>query len=169
MIYKYEPLLTLHEIKRHGLTNQVTDERLLSTCLQDAQEIDLRNEIGIKIIRDLQEKKKNGTLATKEKELIHEYILPYIAKVVDRRAVIATSNRIRNAGTGSVNATEFRQNDLEENRRFRNELMWDEKVIARDLHKFLSENKSFFTLYKNADCCENSTKGNGLINKIFTI
>lgn len=164
-----ELLTTLYNIKKRGLANENVDERLLQICLQDAQDINLTDEIGLKFVRDLQEKRNKQTLNNYETELINGYIIPYLSKVVDRRATIATSNRIRNAGTGSVNATEFRQNTIEENRQFRNEIMWDEKVLAKEMHSYIKDNITHFPLYKHRDNCYNSTSNKSLINKIFTI
>jgi len=162
---RYKLIVTLTEVKKHGLLNKNVDERLLSTCVQDAQDIDLAEQLGLKFVRYLQDLATWTPLHT---ELKLNYILPYISKVVDRRSISATNNRIMNAGTGHVQATEFRNNTIEEDRQFENKIMWDEKVLARQMHEFLGDNKSHFPNYKNSDGCEGRS-GDSLLNKIMTI
>ena len=162
---RYKLIITLTEVKKHGLINKNVDERLLSTCVQDAQDIDLAEQLGLKFVRYLQDLATWTPLHTELKE---DYILPYIAKVVDRRSISATNNRIMNSGTGKVQSSEFRNNNIEEDRQFANKTMWDEKVLARQLHEFLGDNKAHFPNYKNSNGCEGRSS-DILLNKIMSI
>lgn len=166
----YEALVTLRDVKLKGLTNENVDERLLSTALLRAQDIDLTDQIGRAFLRDLQVRKSTNSLTIPEQEMIHDYILPYLAICVDIRAIDATSNRINNAGTGRVNATEFQNNGNEDSRLFRNALKGDRDVLARDLRSFLGENRIDFPLFTNfSECHKESGGGDSFINSIFTI
>lgn len=166
----YEPLFTLKEIKLKGLTNENVDERLLVVSVLRAQDIELADQIGKKFLRDLQTRKVANTLTPAETDMLNEYVLPYLAICVDIRAINATSNRIMNAGTGKVNATEFQNNGNEDSRLFRNSLIADRDVLARDLVGHLNGNKSDFPLFKGFAVCERSGgDGSSFANSIFTI
>lgn len=142
-----QPLISINEVKKVGLVNQNVDERLLSVALLRAQDIDLSAIIGKKFLRDLQVKKQQNNLNILEVELIVNYILPYLAISVDIRSVVATNNRIQNAGTGSVNATEFANNQQDKDLRFINYLKKDRDMIALDLVDFIESNEHEFPLY----------------------
>jgi hypothetical protein len=165
----YTALVTLNEVKKKGLTNQNVDERLLAVALLRSQDIDLSDVIGKSFMRDLQVKKSANTLTANERNLIDDYILPYLAICVDIRAIEATSNRIMNAGTGKVNATEFTNNQQDDNRVFRNSLKWDRDVLKTDLIKFIGENRTGFPLYKSFGCEGGNSGNSSLLNNIITI
>lgn len=163
----YTNLVSLYDVKKKGLTNQNVDERLLTVSLSRSQDIDLSSVIGKKMLVDLQIKKAASTLNVKEKELIDDYILPYMAICIDIRAIDSLSNRIDNAGVGKVNATEFQNNQDEQNRKFRNSLKWDRDIITKDLTSFISGDKTSFPLYSGFGC--DSSGGVSLLDSIITM
>lgn len=126
-------IITLAELKKYGLTNENTDERLLSASLQRAQQIDLVNATCKAFVDDYLA--KNGVYNATEKALLDDFVVPYLAICLDIRAVEATSNRIDNAGHGRVNSSDFQRATDEDRRLFINSLRHDKMTLENRLRK----------------------------------
>lgn len=125
MVYDYYNTLLIspQELKGESLINNNVDEKPLSVMVQTAQEIYLCKIIGTALFRKLQElvyNKIKGLTPTIDaegnetyKELLEDYIKPYLKYHVMKSFLIENTYKMRNAGVTRMTDTNVLANDLD--------------------------------------------------------
>lgn len=125
MVYDYYNTLLIspQELKGESLINNNVDEKPLSVMVQTAQEIYLCKIIGTALFRKLQElvyNKIKGLTPTIDaegnetyRELLEDYIKPYIKYHVMKSFLIENTFKMRNIGVARMNDTNVMTNDLD--------------------------------------------------------
>lgn len=125
MVYDYYNTLLIspQELKGESLINNNVDEKPLSVMVQTAQEIYLCKIIGTALFRKLQElvyNKIKGLTPTIDaegnetyKELLEDYIKPYLKYHVMKSFLIENTYKMRNAGVMRMQDTNVMSNDLD--------------------------------------------------------
>lgn len=125
MVYDYYNTLLIspQELKGESLINNNVDEKPLSVMVQTAQEIYLCKIIGTVLFRKLQElvyNKIKGLTPTIDaegnetyKELLEDYIKPYLKYHVMKSFLIENTYKMRNAGVTRMTDTNVLANDLD--------------------------------------------------------
>lgn len=125
MVYDYYNTLLIspQELKGESLINNNVDEKPLSVMVQTAQEIYLCKIIGTALFRKLQElvyNKIKGLTPTIDaegnetyKELLEDYIKPYLKYHVMKSFLIENTYKMRNAGVMRMQDTNVMANDLD--------------------------------------------------------
>lgn len=125
MVYEYYNTLLIspQELKGESLINNNVDEKPLSVMVQTAQEIYLCKIIGTALFRKLQElvyNKIKGLTPTIDaegnetyKELLEDYIKPYLKYHVMKSFLIGNTYKMRNAGVTRMTDTNVLANDLD--------------------------------------------------------
>ena len=125
MVYDYYNTLLIspQELKGESLINNNVDEKPLSVMVQTAQEIYLCKIIGTALFRKLQElvyNKIKGLTPTIDaegnetyKELLEDYIKPYLKYHVMKSFLIENTYKMRNAGVTRMTDTNVMSNDLD--------------------------------------------------------
>lgn len=125
MVFEYYNTLLIspQELKGESLINNNVDEKPLSVMVQTAQEIYLCKIIGTALFRKLQElvyNKIKGLTPTIDtegnetyKELLEDYIKPYLKYHVMKSFLIENTYKMRNAGVMRMQDTNVMANDLD--------------------------------------------------------
>lgn len=125
MVYDYYNTLLIspQELKGESLINNNVDEKPLSVMVQTAQEIYLCKIIGTALFRKLQElvyNKIKGLTPTIDaegnetyRELLEDYIKPYLKYHVMKSFLIENTYKMRNAGVMRMQDTNVMANDLD--------------------------------------------------------
>ena len=112
-------LISEEYLKQRSLVNDNVDACYISPSIIDAQEIYLQQIIGTKFLRKLYQLVESGDIETAPasayKELLEQYIQPYLVYKVQSQLLLAVFAKIRNQGVVNyvdTNTTQMTQADI---------------------------------------------------------
>lgn len=151
-------LISENTIKKYSLINDNLDGKYLLPSIQIAQEVDLVNLIGQKLVDKLcllvYDGSINEELYADYKLLLDDYITDYLIWQVMVSTQLSVNYKISNSGV-------YGQDDEHKNRQeYKNAQLLIEQyqrnanAFAKKLKTFIKHNSNKFPEYYNGDCCE---------------
>jgi exonuclease V gamma subunit len=153
-----QTLFTITQIKDYGLIHGNVDETQLSAIIKRSEDTAVQSVLGTAFYKDLLTKANNNTLSSDETTLMNEYILPFLASVVDKAALYALNYELRSQGFGVSSDTTFRPASVQELEKMEAELNGYIETYRSVMVNYLCVNKSKFPKYidNNSDGIDKS-------------
>ena len=136
-------LISEDTLKTETVLNDNVSAEYFSSAIETAQEIYLQQLIGTSLLDDLCEKVKDNKLTVDDKELLDEYITPFLKFKVLAEVTLPIAFKYRNAGVVQTN----------------NEYMYNTTMKdAQQLATHYDQRANFFAIRLTDWLCANSNK-----------
>lgn len=136
-------LISEDTLKTETVLNDNVSAEYFSSAIETAQEIYLQQLIGTSLLNDLCDKVKDNELTADDKELLDEYITPFLKFKVLAEVTIPIAFKYRNAGVVQTN----------------NEYMYNTTMKdAQQLATYYDQRANFFAIRLTDWLCANSNK-----------
>lgn len=147
----FEELFTVAEIKDVSIMQKNINDDVIATLLQNVKEIEFLPLFKNNFFEDFLQRWSDGTQTTNDIQLKH-YMLLYITKCIEYRAVTTLSYQIRASGIVSMNAENANRVSDNERKNLLNQLNSDKEFYKSQMLKFIQNN--YYTIvnakaYKN--------------------
>lgn len=136
-------LISEDTLKTETILNDNVSAEYFSSAIETAQEIYLQQLIGTSLLNDLCEKVRDDKLTADDKELLDDYITPFLKFKVLCEVTLPIAFKYRNAGVVQTN-NEYTYNTT----------MKD----AQQLATYYDQRANFFAIRLTDWLCANSTK-----------
>lgn len=147
--------LTINDIKRDGFVNANLEEEYLNSAIDEVQNIYVREILGDKLYKKIDDIVNIGPMTGKYKELLDDFIKPYMKYKVLSVICVPLNFKIRNAGIVNQYSPEMNTTSLEETKYIQNFYDGKAEFFENRMQKFLIKNKKYIPEYKY--CCEQIT------------
>lgn len=147
----FEDLFTVAEIKDVSIMQKNINDDVIATLLQNVKEIEFLPLFKNNFFEGFLQRWTNGTQTTQDIQLKH-YMLLYITKCIEYRAVTTLTYQIRASGIVSMNAENANRVSDNERKNLLNQLNSDKEFYKSQMLKFIQDN--YYTIvnakaYKN--------------------
>jgi len=134
-------------LKRTTVIDENADEKLLTSVIEDAQNIRIHQVLGSPLYDKLKADVEAATLAGDYKTLMDDYVCPALAKWCVHEASFSMLYKYNNKAISKKNAEFSQPVDYTEQRNAQDH--WEEKAewYSQRLTDYLCENKSLFPEY----------------------
>ena len=147
----FEDLFTVAEIKDVSIMQKNINDDVIATLLQNVKEIEFLPIFKNNFFEDFLQRWTNGTQTTTDIQLKH-YMLLFITKCIEYRAVTTLTYQIRASGIVSMNAENANRVSDNERKNLLNQLNSDKEFYKSQMLKFIQDNYYTHTnakAYKN--------------------
>ena len=136
-------LISEETLKSETILNDHVGCEFIGPAIETSQEIYLQQLIGTSLLQDLYNKVENGTLNEYDKELLDDYITPYLKFKVLSEITIPITFKYRNSGVVMTN----------------NEYVYNSGMKdAQQLASYYDQRANFFAIRLGDWLCVNSVK-----------
>lgn len=144
-------LISTQDLKDFTSLSDNIDDKLLENSILDAQNIDLQPVIGSKLYDKLKEMVELDTLSgsTTYKNLVDNYIYPFLVKKSLSRSMIFLYSKMKNVGIVNQNGENSAVVDIKIVDKMREEIANDAEFYSNRLKMFLIDNQDSYLEYKN--------------------
>ena len=147
----FEELFTVADIKDVSIMQKNINDDVIATLLQNVKEIEFLPLFKNNFFEDFLQRWADGTQTTQDIQLKH-YMLLYITKCIEYRAVTTLTYQIRASGIVSMNAENVNRVSDNERKNLLNQLNSDKEFYKSQMLKFIQNN--YYTIvnakaYKN--------------------
>ena len=147
----FEDLFTVAEIKDVSIMQKNINDDVIATLLQNVKEIEFLPIFKNNFFEDFLQRWSDGTQTTNDIQLKH-YMLLFITKCIEYRAVTTLTYQIRASGIVSMNAENANRVTDNERKNLLNQLNSDKEFYKSQMLKFIQDNYYTHTnakAYKN--------------------
>ena len=147
----FEELFTVADIKDVSIMQKNINDDVIATLLQNVKEIEFWPLFKNNFFEDFLQRWADGTQTTQDIQLKH-YMLLYITKCIEYRAVTTLTYQIRASGIVSMNAENANRVSDNERKNLLNQLNSDKEFYKSQMLKFIQDNYYTHTnarAYKN--------------------
>lgn len=116
----------------------------IQTAITEAQYIDLERVIGTKLLKSIQDKIEQKTIEGLYKELLDEYIQPYLKYAVLARVLIPVAYKICNTGVVTVSDEKIQNVEYKDLMLLKSHYENQRNVFQERLQKYLIGNRNEF-------------------------
>ena len=147
----FEELFTVAEIKDVSIMQKNINDDVIATLLQNVKEIEFLPLFKNNFFEEFLQRWSDETQTTTDIQLKH-YMLLYITKCIEYRAVTTLTYQIRASGIVSMNAENANRVSDNERKNLLNQLNSDKEFYKSQMLKFIQNN--YYTIvnakaYKN--------------------
>jgi len=135
----FEELFTVSEIKDISIMQKNINDDIIATLLQNVKEIEFLPLFKNNFFEDFLQRWADGTQTTQDIQLKH-YMLLYITKCIEYRAVTTLTYQIRASGIVSMNAENANRVSDNERKNLLNQLNSDKEFYKSQMLKFIQNN-----------------------------
>jgi len=135
----FEELFTVAEIKDVSIMQKNINDDVIATLLQNVKEIEFLPIFKNNFFEDFLQRWADGTQTTQDIQLKH-YMLLYITKCIEYRAVTTLTYQIRASGIVSMNAENANRVSDNERKNLLNQLNSDKEFYKSQMLKFIQNN-----------------------------
>ena len=135
----FEDLFTVAEIKDVSIMQKNINDDVIATLLQNVKEIEFLPLFKNNFFEDFLQRWTNGTQTTTDIQLKH-YMLLFITKCIEYRAVTTLTYQIRASGIVSMNAENANRVSDNERKNLLNQLNSDKEFYKSQMLKFIQDN-----------------------------
>ena len=147
----FEELFTVAEIKDVSIMQKNINDDVIATLLQNVKEIEFLPLFKNNFFEEFLQRWSDETQTTQDIQLKH-YMLLYITKCIEYRAITTLTYQIRASGIVSMNAENANRVSDNERKNLLNQLNSDKEFYKSQMLKFIQNN--YYTIvnakaYKN--------------------
>lgn len=150
-------MIDINELKKLSLIHGNVDPERLRKLVNRSKDIYLKPILGVDFYNHLN---TTATPTGDEQTLIDEYILPYVTTSTEIMSAVHFNWETTNKGVIKNNDQYGSSTNWGDNNVYVNDLKKQAQVYKDTLVKYLQDNESLFTLYKNA--CDKEVKSNSM-------
>lgn len=144
-------LVSVQKLKDRTIINNNVDDSLLSSAIQEAQEIELQQILGTKLYRYILEIISNGLIHTvgyeKYKLLLDEYCTKVVTYAAALRALPAIHFKVMNKGVNNQNSDNSQPTSLQELEFVMDRVRNDIEFFSQRLSNYLLEHRIDYPEY----------------------
>lgn len=142
-------LISVDELMERTTIDKNVETKIIESSIFDAQEIDLQNVLGTRLLNKLKTDIIAGTITGVYKTLLDDYIYNYLIKTSERRALLFMWIKFRNKGLMQQNSENSNPVDFETFNKVRSELLNDIEFYENKLKAYLLDEQSNLPEFAN--------------------
>lgn len=156
-------LVSTDQVKTYSSISENTSDKIIFTSILDAQQIDLQSIIGTPLLNKICDLVNDENVTGVYKELLDNYIQPFLIRQVASEIIIPISYKIGNFGVAQSSDDNLNSSQLKEIS-FIKQYYLDKANVAKErLQNYLINNRNLFpelninkevnpNLYSNTSC-----------------
>ena len=143
----YTHFITDEELKAQGFINDNIDDEYLDSARYEAQTIYLKEILGDRLYKRIDNDIKLETLTEDYQLLLDEYIKPFLSYNVIANLVMVVNFKVRNAGVVTQYGTDFQSSDMKDAEKLREYYNSKAEFFQNRLIEFLKKHSDNYTEY----------------------
>lgn len=132
-------LISVEDLKKMGLVNSNVDTKILKRCIKIVQDKRIQPAVSSPLYRELLRRVAADDWDADYRELQNEYVIPALVALVDYKASIYLTKKIRNKGTGTTTDEDFQPLSTDDINTNKSELFSDAEFYLERLIGFLKD------------------------------